>query len=66
MASRIWLPSLSVSVTPFGPGDDPRALGGQLIAVGKGMHVVRGIQRLQFGGGHMVGDHGHVQTLSQQ
>ena len=43
----------------LGAGDDPRALGTQLIAMGKGVHVMRGIQRLQFSGRHMVCNHRH-------
>ncbi len=44
-------------------GDDPRAFGRQFVVGGKGVHVVRSIQRLQLGGGQMVGDGSHDGVL---
>ena len=47
----------------LGLGDDPRALPGQFVIGGEGMHVMRGVQRLQLGGGQMIGDRTHGGNL---
>ena len=51
----------------IGAGDDPRAFLRQPLVLGKRVHVMRGIQRLQFGGGHVVGDltHGKLRSGSR-
>jgi hypothetical protein len=50
-------------IDALGRFDDPRALGGKAIGIGEGVHVVGGIQLLQLGRRHVVGDHVHALSL---
>ncbi len=45
--------------------DDARALPGQRGILGEGMHVMRGVQRLEFLRGHVIGDLGHGETCAK-
>ena len=53
---RCWLPSLSQTIAALGAGDDPGALGGELVVRGERVQMMAGIERLpaarRFGGGH--------------
>jgi len=57
-----FMPVAVGQIDALGPCDDARALLGNLVSGREGMHVMRGVQRLQFGGGQVVCDGGHGQS----